>query len=281
MREIEIVASVCKAGRLRAAAWGWGACCCLLTLPLAAAEEVGLYLDLTGLGCYHREDVPAWYDALDEEARWQVQTRFWREVAGVGRESSAIFCYDLMNEPILPGKESETDWLAGELGGKFFVQRIALDLRGRSRQEVAAAWVEQLSAAIREVDQRHLITVGVIPWALTFPGAKPLFYSAEVGGPLDFVSVHFYPRHDAVEQALTALQAYEIGKPLVVEEIFPLHAGIEQTATFIERGSEWVDGWISFYWGTTQQEAAAREDLQGAIQAKWLAWFEEHAPASR
>ena len=38
-----------------------------------------------------------------------------------------------------------------------------------------------------------MITVGVIPWAQVFKGAKPLFYSPEVGGPLDFVSVHFYP----------------------------------------------------------------------------------------
>ena len=26
----------------------------------------GLYLDLTGLGCYHKKDVPAWYDKLAE-----------------------------------------------------------------------------------------------------------------------------------------------------------------------------------------------------------------------
>src|SRR5688500_5715488 len=31
---------------------------------LRLAEDVGLHLDLTGLGCYHKADVPAWYDAL-------------------------------------------------------------------------------------------------------------------------------------------------------------------------------------------------------------------------
>ena len=30
------------------------------------AEQTGLYLDLTGLGCYHKKDVPQWYDKLDE-----------------------------------------------------------------------------------------------------------------------------------------------------------------------------------------------------------------------
>jgi hypothetical protein len=155
------------------------------------AEDTGLYLDVTGLGCYHKKDVPAWYDKLGEAGRWGVQERFWQAVAGACKDSPAIFCYDLMNEPILPGDKKETEWLAGELGGKFFVQRITLDLAGRSREEVARRWVKKLTAAIRKVDDRHMITVGVIPWAHVFKGAKPLFYAPGVGDPLDFVSVHF------------------------------------------------------------------------------------------
>src|SRR5437899_668248 len=46
------------------------------------AESTGLYLDVTGLGCYHKKDVPAWYDALGEQERWDVQARFWEAVAG-------------------------------------------------------------------------------------------------------------------------------------------------------------------------------------------------------
>ena len=41
-----------------------------------------LYLDLTGLGCYHKKDVPAWYDKLSESDRWDAQARFWEAVAG-------------------------------------------------------------------------------------------------------------------------------------------------------------------------------------------------------
>jgi hypothetical protein len=55
------------------------------------AERTGLYLDVTGLGCYHKRDVPAWYDALDEPRRWKTQANFWRAIAQVGRRSSAIF----------------------------------------------------------------------------------------------------------------------------------------------------------------------------------------------
>lgn len=242
------------------------------------SERLGLYLDVTGLGCYHKRDVPTWYDTLDEAARWEVQARFWRAVAGVCKDSPAVFCYDLMNEPILPGATPETDWLAGEFAGKHFVQRIALDLDGRTRAEVAEAWVSKLASAVREVDDRHMITVGVIPWAHTFPGAKPVFYAPNVGGSLDFVSVHFYPKKDENDAALVALAVYEIGKPLVVEEIFPLASGLEQTAKFIDESRAYVDGWISFYWGATIEENEQKGDIAGAIVAAWLRYFRDRAP---
>ena len=238
------------------------------------AERTGLYLDITGLGCYHKQDVPAWYDAMDEAARWEVQAKFWEVIAKTCAGSPAIFCYDLMNEPILPGAaKKETEWLTGELGGKYFVQRITLDLAGRTREEVAKAWVDKLVTAIRRFDERHLVTVGVIPWAHTFPGAKPLFYSKEVGENLDFVSVHFYPQKDEVDKALTALAVYDVGKPLVVEEMFPLACGFEDMERFIDGSLEMVDGYISFYWGKRIDEYTDKDGLSGAIIKKWLEIF--------
>ncbi len=50
-------------------------------------EVVGLYLDLTVLGCYHKADVPEWYDKLDERGRWNVQASFWRAVAARWRKA--------------------------------------------------------------------------------------------------------------------------------------------------------------------------------------------------
>ena len=239
------------------------------------AEEVGLYLDVTGLGCYHKADVPKWYDELDESARWDAQARFWKAVAGVCKGSPAVFCYDLMNEPILTGGEPKGVWLPGEpLGGKYFVQRITLDLKGRADKEVARAWVERLTSAIRSVDDRTMITVGVIPWAQVFPGAKPLFYAPEVRGPLDFASIHLYPRAGKLDADLAALKAYEVGKPLVIEEIFPLPAGVEETAAFIEKTRPMVDGYISFYWGRTIEESEKVGDIQNAVIASWLRKFQ-------
>lgn len=242
------------------------------------AERTGLYLDLTGLGCYHKNDVPAWYDDLDEARRWQVQARFWKAVAAVGSQSPAVFCYDLMNEPIVGGAKSDKDWLAGELAGKHFVQRITLDLKGRKREDVERAWVETLTDAIREVDKSHMITVGLIPWGMVFPGAKPHFYMPEAAGRLDFVAVHFYPKKGEVEKALEVLKTYEMGKPIVIEEIFPLVAGIEETGEFISKSHEFADGIVSFYWGATIDENEKKGEIKGAIVAAWLKWFRQHLP---
>jgi hypothetical protein len=243
------------------------------------AEETGLYLDITGLGCYHKQDVPAWYDALDESGRWAVQARFWEAVAGVCSSSPAIFCYDLMNEPVLPGADKvETDWLAEEFGGKHFVQFISLDLAGRTREEVARQWAETLVAAIRKHDRRHLITVGEIPWAFVFPGAKPLF-AGETGASLDFVSVHFYPKSGEVDKALAALAVYDYGKPLVIEEMFPLACSVEELDAFIEGSRGVADGWFGFYWGKTIDEYAdSGDDFAAAITRGWLEYFIKKTP---
>src|SRR5262245_34560327 len=81
---------------------------------LRLAARLRLYRDLTCLRCYHKKDVPAWYDALSEEGRWDVQARFWRAIAASCADSPSVFCYDLMNEPVVPGgRRKEGDWLAG------------------------------------------------------------------------------------------------------------------------------------------------------------------------
>ena len=241
------------------------------------AEETGLYLDVTGLACYHKKNIPAWYDELGEQERWAVQAAFWEAVAHTCKDSPAIFCYDLMNEPILPGKEPATEWLAGELGGKHFVQRLTLDLKGRTREEVAEAWVGRMVDAIRKHDRQHLVTVGVIPWVFVFGGGKPLFHSPEIGKRLDFVAVHFYPKQGEVDKALKALEAYEVGKPLVVEEMFPLSCGEDELAEFVKKSAKHADGWISFYWGTSAKELRTKENptIGEAITASWLEKFRD------
>jgi hypothetical protein len=238
------------------------------------AEETGVYLDVTGLGCYHKDEVPAWYDAMDESARWRVQERFWRAVAEVCKESSAIFCYDLMNEPIASG-DRQGDWLPGKpLGGSYFVQRLTTDMRGRTEREIAKVWIAELSAAIREVDKRHMITVGLVPWEETFgPNAKSVFRDPDVSAPLDFLCAHYYPREGKLEDDLAILKLYDAGKPLVIEEIFPLSAGVGTTEDFIRKSRMNADGWISFYWGKTPEEYDKEPGITAALTGGWLRHF--------
>lgn len=243
---------------------------------LRLAEETGLYLDVTGLACYHKKNIPTWYDKLDESNRWKSQAAFWEAVARTCKNSPAIFCYDLMNEPVLAGKEAVSEWLTGELGGKFFVQRLTLDLKERTREQVASAWVGTMVDAIRKHDDRHMITVGVIPWVFVFGGGKPLFHSPHVGQRLDFVAVHFYPKKGEVDKALTALKAYDIGKPLVVEEMFPLKCSQAELEEFIRKSSDITDGWITFYWGESAEQlrAADKPTIAQSITASWLEKFQ-------
>jgi hypothetical protein len=176
-----------------------------------------------------------------------------------------------MNEPIVPGNEPATDWLAGECGGKHFVQRSALALGERTRVQVARDWTRTRGGAIRELASHHLITIGVVPWALTFPGARPLFYAPAVAEHLDFVSVHVYPKAGEVDLALNALATFAIEKPIVVEETFPLRCSLDELFTFLDRAD--IDGFLGFYWGASAAELDALGGIGNAITAAWLRAF--------
>jgi hypothetical protein len=91
------------------------------------------------------------------------------------------------------------------------------------------------------------------------------------------VSVHFYPKHRDVAGALAALHVYEVGKPLVVEEIFPLKCSVEEAAQFIDGSRSYADGLISFYWGQTIEECRQRKEPQQDVMAKWLEYFQSQA----
>jgi hypothetical protein len=246
---------------------------------LRLAEKNKLYLDITGLGCYDKPDVPQWYNDLEEQDRWDVQARFWAAVAKTCRASPAVFCYDLMNEPVVSEDKKNRDWTPGAFGDRYFVQRLTLDLKGRSPTQVAKAWVNQLVATIRKHDAHHLITVGAIPWALTWPNAKPIFYSKEASEKLDFVSVHFYPKSGEVDKALKVLAVYNIGKPMVIEEMFPLSCSLEEIDRFIEGSRTMACGWISFYWGKTVAEhKEERRTIADEMMLHWLEYFIKKTP---
>jgi Cellulase (glycosyl hydrolase family 5) len=242
---------------------------------LKLAEAEGLYLDLTGLGCYHKADVPAWYDALSEQDRWATQAKFWEAVAGRCKDSPAVFCYDLMNEPVVSGSKRKLgDWLAGAFAGKHFVQFVNLDRAGRERPAIARDWVKTLVAAVRKHDAKRLITVGLVDWSLDRPGLTSGFVPKVIAPELDFLAVHIYPQAGKVDAALDTLRGFTVGKPVVIEETFPLRCSKDELELFLEKSEGVAAGWIGFYWGTPPADLRKSKSIGDAITLAWLEVFE-------
>jgi glutamate racemase len=239
---------------------------------LELALQTGLYLNITGLGCYHKADVPAWYDELSESDRWAAQEAFWEAIAGTCHDSPAVFCYDLMNEPVIGGEQPRADWLGPAFAGKHFVQFVARETQGRKRTDIAVAWTARMVAAVRRHDPRHLITVGLVDWSLDRPGLTSGFVPQAIAAHLDFLSVHIYPESENPSAANTLLDGFQTGRPLVVEETFPLKCSPEQLEHFARR-VRGVSGWISFYWGKRIAEYQPNASIGDAITADWLTRF--------
>lgn len=244
---------------------------------LDLAERERLYLDITGLGCYKKPDIPPWYDALNEQQRWAAQAVFWSAIAERCAGSPAVFCYDLMNEPVVAaGRRDDGVWVGPPFGDRHFVQYITLDQAGREREAIAVEWIRALTNAIRKHDKRRPITVGLVDWSIDEPGKLYSgFDPLRIGPELDFVSVHIYPESGKVDEAIRTLNRFAVGKPVVIEETFPLRASKGEFREFIRKSARHATGWIGFYWGRTPAESRNALGLPRSIaDAMFLGWLE-------
>jgi len=212
---------------------------------LRLTEETGIYLDLTGLVCYHKQDISAWYDKRDEQQRWETQAAFWEAIANTCSESPAVFCYDLIIEPVVSGGANKRDdWLGAGFGDKFFVHFIALETKDRARYDIACEWIGKLVAALRKHDQRHLITVGLVPWSLDRPSLTSGFVSDRIADKLDFIAMHICPKSGKLPDALRTVKGMAVvGKPVVIEEIFPFKCNAEELGKYIDDSRSHATGW--------------------------------------
>ena len=153
-----------------------------LSKLIKLAEDTRLYIDITGLGCYERAEVPAWYNDLSEYRRWAAQSVFWKNVARCCSRSPAVFCYDLMNEPVFADDPKNKDWTPGAFAGKYYVQRITVDLRGRTPQAVGAEWVDKMAAAIRSDDKNILLQLEPFHGTWHFPVRSRIFIPQKLAG---------------------------------------------------------------------------------------------------
>ncbi len=246
------------------------------------AETNRIYLNLTGLACYHKQDVSAWYDKLTESERWDAQAKFWEAVAARCAKSPAIFCYDLMNEPVVSGtKRKDGDWLGPAFGDKHFVQFVTLDPKDRTRPEVAQQWITHLVAAVRKADPKHLVTVGLVDWSLPGKTLTSGFVPEKIHEKLDFLCVHIYPETGKIDDALKTLKAFNVGKPVVVEETFPLKCAAKDLEALIAKAGPDAAGWISFYWGAPPDKLRGSKEIKHAILLDWLERFQKLAPRDK
>lgn len=111
----------------------------------------------------------------------------------------------------------------------------------------------------------------MVDWSLDRPGLTSGFVPSKVADPLDFIAVHIYPETGKFDEAATTLKGFDVGKPVVVEETFPLRCSPKDLAKFVRDSSD-VAGWISFYCGETPEELAQRE----ALQREWLRLFRQN-----
>ena len=160
----------------------------------------------------------------------------------------------------------------------MYCQFISLDQADRPRPEIAREWIEGLVAAIRKEDQRHMITVGLLPNSLEDSPWPSGFVPHKVAGKLDFVCVHLYPKTGQLKEDLKTLQGFKVGKPLVIEETFPLSCTAPEMRQFLEASRKDAAGWIGFYWGQTPSELSKSGNIGDAITASWLKTFQDLKP---
>jgi hypothetical protein len=105
------------------------------------------------------------------------------------------------------------------------------------------------------------------------------FVPQKLVAELDFISVHLYPERSRVEEAIETLKGFSLGKPLVIEEMFPLKCPLPDFEQFIKASEGIASGWIGFYWGKTLEECRRSKDLGDALMLAWLELFRKGAIA--
>jgi hypothetical protein len=240
---------------------------------VALVESLGLYLDVTGLGCYRLKDQPAWYAEMPEKDRWAAQAVFWGALAKRCAGRAGVMAFDLVNEPVVGSKLAPGKWVhEAELGGFHYVQFIALDQGDRDGADLWRQWTHTLASAIRKQDPHRLVTVGLLP----LPNGDML---RGVSQEVDYMSVHLYPKKGKIDDDIRTLKLYALGKPLIVEETFPLECSQTEMLDFLEKSRGIANGWISFYWGRPLAELKASSDKSDRMLLNWLEAFQRMAPS--
>ena len=279
---------------------------------LALAEAAGLRIIWSGPGSW--EGTPAWwqesttYEAYIRPELIAAQQTAWRGLAERMCGHPALLAYELHNEPFVPWRPSTAlsaawvRWRAQFAPGAPAeppcpAEPLQWDWSAdfqRFREHLAENYVRHMTAAIRETDTTHLITIGLHQKSAPFDWYPPDPYTAfnphGLAGLVDYTSVHFYPHHpfhpniyrdphetpEGMAETLwharaVARYVHTAGKPVVMEECGWYGGGAVLTANREQPARSEAD---QTAWCTNLVEAT-RGDVCG-----WLFWPYRDTPSS-
>ncbi len=243
---------------------------------VAAAGQVGLYLDITGLGITFRHSGQTWFDQIDgspagELLRRQAQETFWRAIAGELKPHNAVAFYDLMNEPTLGAPA--TTWCfepALPAAEACWAQNIVKNLtdphdpaRQRSALEAAESWILQMRDAIKvgAGDTRHPVSIGNIFCGGVFAEASKRH--------LDFYLLHEYPKDATLAQDIANTNGCKAsGKPLLIEETYFTASDANLERYFAETAGA-TAGYLGHFIGGTPSQVDAWLDSHPSTEPGW------------
>ena len=99
-----------------------------------------------------------------------------------------------------------------------------------------------------------------------------------IAGNLNLICVHLYPKTGQLKEDLKLLQGFRVGKPVVIEETFPLGCTAPELRQFLEGSRKYAAGWFGFYWGQTPAELSQSTSIGDSLTAAWLKLFQEMDP---
>lgn len=279
---------------------------------LDLAERAGLRVIWSGPSLW--EGAPVWWN---EHATYECYARpdliaaqqvAWRGLGHAMTGHPALFAWELHNEPFAPWRatpalrEAWHQWKAKSAPHApddvpTPPEPLAWDWSAdfqRFREHIAESYTRAMVGAIREVDDTHLITIGLHQKSAPFDWYPPDPYAAfnphRLVDLVDYTSVHFYPHHifhpnlylDPADSAQGMTETllhgravlryvYAAGKPVVLEECgwygggSVFFANREQPARTEVDQTAWCRGLVE----------ATRGDACG-----WLFWPYRDTPSS-
>jgi hypothetical protein len=79
--------------------------------------------------------------------------------------------------------------------------------------------------------------------------------------------------------ALETLAGFAVGKPVLIEETFPLACSPKELEVFIDGSQKYAAGWIGFYWGKSPEELRQSNTVSDVLTRGWLEVFQRKAKA--